>query len=368
MKNTPQSYGPVSKLFHWLLFALLFCAFALGLTMTDMELSPDKLRLYQLHKSFGIAIMGVALLRLLWRLLNPVPEMPAAMARWEKQAAHVTHAVLYILMLLVPLIGWIMSSASGYPVSVFGLFVMPNLVQPDKELAEFLAEVHETLAWGMLALVGLHVAAALKHHFINKDNVLRRMLPFGCLLLLAFPANAADLPAWQIDYAQSKVAFTASYAGTDVNGKFDHFTATIQFDEKNLDQSRISAEIDLSSVNSENVERDMTLLAADWFSVKEFPKAVFTSGKITAIDKESYRAEGELLLRGVKKPLTLDFTFSKFEKGADGAIAARAEGKADLRRLDFGVGQGQWAKTDQIADKVAIRITIAATGAKPQNL
>jgi cytochrome b561 len=177
IKNTQQNYGSVAKTLHWLMFVLIAGLLIVGLIMTDMENSPDKFRIYGLHKSIGIVVLMLAAVRLMWKFINPAPILPTSMRAIEKLAAHAGHWILYGLMFAMPLSGWMMSSAAGFSVSVFGLFTLPDLVSADKELAHDLKELHELLGNGIMVMVVLHAAAALLHHFYHKDNVLIRMLP-----------------------------------------------------------------------------------------------------------------------------------------------------------------------------------------------
>ena len=166
-------------MFHWVIFLLIAGMLCVGFYMTGLANTPDKFKLYGLHKSVGITVLFLALLRLMWKAANAAPALPAGLHKLEKFLAHAGHAALYVLMVLLPLSGWAMSSASGFPVSVYGWFVLPDFVQPDKELKHILAERHEFLAWAMIVMVGLHALAALLHHFYYKNNVLIRMLPFA---------------------------------------------------------------------------------------------------------------------------------------------------------------------------------------------
>lgn len=177
LKNTEQQYGGIAQLFHWAVVGLIITQFVLASKAHDLPLGSAKIATLAQHKSVGMTIFALALLRLLWRLINPVPAMPATTARWQRVAAHVSHGALYALIMITPLFGWMMSSARNFPVSWFGLFTLPNLVQPDKARYEFLHEAHEVLAYTLFCIAVLHVAAALKHHFFDRDNVLRRMLP-----------------------------------------------------------------------------------------------------------------------------------------------------------------------------------------------
>jgi len=162
--NTNTTYGSAAKTFHWLLALLIIGMLTLGLYMEGVPLGPDKFKLYGLHKSTGITVLLLVALRLGWKFANVSPLLPDAMAAWEKFAAKAGHWTLYALMFAMPLSGWGMSSAAGLPVSVFGLFTLPDLVQPDKILKHNLQELHETLAWVLIGLIVLHALAALLHH------------------------------------------------------------------------------------------------------------------------------------------------------------------------------------------------------------
>jgi len=172
-----NGYGRTAQLGHWLTALLLVGSFWLGYTMTDMALSPTRLRYFSYHKWIGVTVFALALLRLAWRLRAPPPALPATMAAWERRAARIAHVLLYLLLLAIPLSGWLMSSAKGYQTVYLGLLPIPDLIGKDKALGEQLEEVHELLATGLLYLVAVHALAALKHHFIDRDAVLAGMLP-----------------------------------------------------------------------------------------------------------------------------------------------------------------------------------------------
>lgn len=176
-RNTSETYGIISKAFHWVIAVLVIALLAVGLIMADMETNPDKIKLIGLHKEFGIVVLALAALRLGWKILDVSPLMPKSVGKLAVIGAKSVHFLLYVLMFAMPVSGWMMSSAAGFPVSVFGLFTMPNLVEPNKELRHDLSELHEIFAWGLISLISLHVLAALFHHFYYKDNVLTRMLP-----------------------------------------------------------------------------------------------------------------------------------------------------------------------------------------------
>jgi len=162
---------------HWLIAILIVAAFALGTVMTDMRISPTKLQYYSYHKWLGVTVLALVAIRLLARLFSTAPAYPDTMGNWQKKVAHATHILLYVLMFAVPLSGYFYTSAAGYPVVYLGMFELPTIIGPDPELKHSLKELHELLTNVILALVSLHVLAALKHQFVDKDGILRRMMP-----------------------------------------------------------------------------------------------------------------------------------------------------------------------------------------------
>lgn len=175
-RNTGSVYGLFARILHWSMGVLIITMLAVGLYMEDLPNSPDKFELYGLHKSIGVLLLALVIIRFTWRQKNPIPALPHEMPNIIKLGAHVTHGMLYTLMLLMPLIGWGMSSAGGHPVSFFGWFTLPPLVAPDKELGSQLAFLHYAGGILLITLILAHVSAAIYHHFIRKDHVLKRML------------------------------------------------------------------------------------------------------------------------------------------------------------------------------------------------
>jgi cytochrome b561 len=172
-----NSYTAIAKLFHWGMALLFVGLITLGFVMTDMSLSPEKLQYYAWHKWAGVTVFMLVWLRLGWRVLNPPPAYPVTMSPMLQRFAYLGHAALYGLMVVIPLSGWLMSSAKGVQTVWFGVLPLPDLLEKDKELGHLLHEVHEALNFVLLFLLAGHVAAALKHHWIDKDDILKRMLP-----------------------------------------------------------------------------------------------------------------------------------------------------------------------------------------------
>jgi cytochrome b561 len=178
LTNSTTRWGHVAQLLHWVIVILILVQVLIGLQAVDLPLGMKKLALLAKHKSFGMTILGLAVLRLAWRATNRTPELPDTLKSWERVLAHVTHWGLYGLLFALPITGWLMSSARGFPVSWFGLVQIPDLVSRNQGLYDAMLQTHHMLVYLLYAVVLLHVAAALKHHFMLKDDVLKRMLPF----------------------------------------------------------------------------------------------------------------------------------------------------------------------------------------------
>ena len=169
------TYTPVAKSLHWLMAVMILGLLALGIYMHDLPLSPQKLELYSWHKWFGVTVFLLVWLRLAWRVTHRPPALPEAMSHRMQWLAHAGHAVLYGLMIIIPLSGWLMSSAKGFQTVWFGVLPIPDLLGKDKALGDLLKELHEALNVLLMLTLAGHVAAALWHHFVLKDDTLRRM-------------------------------------------------------------------------------------------------------------------------------------------------------------------------------------------------
>lgn len=170
-------WGSVSQAFHWISVLLLVAIATIGLTMEDLPNTPDKIRVYALHKSLGLTLLAVVVLRLLWRWTRPVPADVPGLSPWVRRAAAGVHGGLYAMMLAMPLTGWLLNSAEGFPLQWFTLFNLPPLAAESEALADFAEDLHENGFWILVALAAGHVLAALYHHFFLGDGTLHRMLP-----------------------------------------------------------------------------------------------------------------------------------------------------------------------------------------------
>ncbi len=405
--NTKNSFGLVAKSFHWSLAILILWLLSVGFAMVGIPPGLDKLWVYALHKSFGILILILMIGRVLWRGISPRPDPLPTHKKWEDVLAKIVHFGLYVCIFLMPLSGWLMSSAGGFPAEFFGLFALPEVLPKNENFFEFFRDVHGVAAWSIIALLALHFAGAFKHHFIDRDETLQRMtskkvgLWWGLLfvavagLLWTSPVAIAlfgddgkgksevariaddssgkegrneelkealndldDSDGWAIDVPGSIIAFEATQYGEKFQGKFTNFGGKIIFDPANLDDAYADIWIDIASIDTGSGDRDGQARGAEWFDTEKFPRAMFVADSFTAVAANSYIAHGALTIRG--QAVVVDLPFSLQIRESPGGQAALMEAKVSLNRLDFGVGQGQWTATDAIGDGVKITITVVA--------
>lgn len=410
-----QRYTAVAIALHWIIAFSIMGLIAVGWLMEEMDPGPDYFAIVQLHKSFGITILLLSVARIIWRLMNPPPPEPP-MPGWQKLAASAVHVLFYVLIIAMPLSGWIMASASSdAPTRYFGLvdIRLPGIPALDPATREGLEEgfeqVHSNLAWVIIGLLVLHVAGALKHQFVDKDGLLARMAPgifgrtagppdngqghiwaFGAAALIfaaiagfsLFSARpnealaatvteeeqqpASTAPAWTVDYGKSSLRFRASYQGDGFEGTFPDWTAQIQLDTAaapNPDtpvDGYIRVAIPMAKVSTGEPYFDESVTQGDWFDVSKHPEAVFeVTGGVYKLSDTQYEATGVLKLKGVDHPVRLPFTLT-----LDGNTAT-ARGEVTLQRLTLNVGAGTPAEAkgdaEWVANDVAIVIDVTAT-------
>ncbi len=179
IENTDGRYGAVAVVLHWLMAILVIVLAGLGLYMAglpDVGFDTKKIKLILYHKEFGLLALTLVVVRLGWRLANKIPQLVAHLPDWQKIGARFVHLSFYALMFALPITGWLMSSAAGIPVSFFGLFALPDFVPHDDYMFQRLIEIHKWLAYGLILFIFVHVGAALRHHFMFRDDTLSRML------------------------------------------------------------------------------------------------------------------------------------------------------------------------------------------------
>lgn len=411
----PSRYSLVAIVLHWLIAAAIVFQLILGWRGHGLRTTLEGFGLIQLHKSIGITILALSLMRLAWRLTHRPPPEPETLAPWERRLAVATHWGFYVIMIGLPLSGWVVVSTSKItiPTLLYGTVPWPHvlglaeLAAPAKAAWNLVAYgVHKSLAWTAWGLLGLHVAGALKHQLFSRDEpVLARMAPgaragrwleprliaiavaAGAIVTAGFvvsppvattrpaasvaapvvapaaapvaaaPAAAASPPGepgrWAVA-AGSTLGFATAFSGTAIEGRFQRWSADIVFDPEALDRSRVRVEIEVASADTGDSQRDEVLPSGDWLDAAAHPKAVFSARRFRKTGADRYVAQGELTLRGATKPLSLPFTLK-----IDGDTA-RLTGVTSLDRTAFGVGQGEWTSTDQIPARVAISVDLTA--------
>jgi cytochrome b561 len=181
LKNTDTRWGPVSQLLHWLIVLLIIGQGTVGLVMHEMHNSPTKIQVYALHKSFGLTLLALVVLRLSWRWYAGTPKPVPGTPGWQEKIATLTHWGLYALLFAIPISGWVLNSAAGFPLQWFGLFNLPAITGRDHNLHEAAEDLHELLFWVLVGLAVAHASAAVYHHMFQRDDTLARMLPRGWL-------------------------------------------------------------------------------------------------------------------------------------------------------------------------------------------
>ena len=357
IRNTRERWGSLSQLLHWLIVVLIALQAALGLTGILLPLGMQKLAVLARHKSIGITILGLAALRLLWRWLNPTPPLPGNLRRHERFLAHFTHVALYVLLFAMPLSGWIMSSARGFPVSWFNRVQLPDLVPKSEALYGAMVTIHASLAIALALIVALHIAGALKHHFVLKDDILRRMLPFGRMIvavlaatMLAAPAARGASAVYRLLAKQSSLTYAFSQAGAENEGRFKSFA--VSFDPA---AGRLEVLVDMRSFDTGDQQRNGILGGKDFFDVAQYPQSRFTASRIVKT-AAGYQATGALTLRGTTRNITIPLTWRTAT--VQGHVVGYLSGQTTLRRLDFGVGQGQWQSTEWVGNAVTVRYSL----------
>ena len=176
LKNSEHNYGWLAVVLHWLVAVVVAGLFALGFWMVDLSYYDEWYRKGpDLHRSIGLILFAVVVFRLLWRFINTSPRPLASHKRWEVVSAHVAHSLLYVLMFVAMVSGYLITTADGSSISVFGLFDVPSLTGRVKGMEDTAGAVHYWSTWALVGLAGLHALGALKHHFIDRDETLRRM-------------------------------------------------------------------------------------------------------------------------------------------------------------------------------------------------
>ncbi len=409
MVRRDDRYSTGAIALHWLIALAIIFQIILGWRMDTPVKSATTYMVFQLHKSVGISILLLSLLRLAWRLIHPAPPPAESLHRWERSLSGIVHVLFYAIMIGLPITGWIMVSASktNIPTLLYGVVPwphlpgLPELAAGPKHLWHAAGEFsHGALVKLTYVLLALHIGGAIKHQVIDRDTTLSRMVPgvrrgaiFDLKILalgLAFavsigagygvfsghkpattpvlsppvgagaistvPGQSLQPSSNSIDWAVDKgssLAFSSSWSGQPVNGQFAAWTADIRFDPNALDRSSITVTVDPASISTGDPQKDATLPTDDWFDTSKFPKAVYTANHFQK-QGDVFIADGILTLKGAAKPVQLRFTLR-----IDGDKAL-VHGQAVVDRTAFGVGQGDYAATDQIPAGVTLNFNFSA--------
>ena len=351
-----SKYPLLSRVLHWLMAAAIIFMLGAGLYMTRQTYSPFIISLYGVHKSVGFLILVALALRLSWRWKSALPpEAPAP--KWQQKAARCTHYALYALMFMMPLSGWAMSSALGFPVNVFGWFMLPDIAPANNALGHLLKEIHEYSAYALIALSALHVLAALYHQFKLKDGLLRRMWVW--ILMFAISANPALAADWQLDRENSYIRFTATMNGASSRGSFEAFSADFSFDEKTLintpeaAQPDITLTVDLTAIDTTYPAVASELQKEAWFHTEKYSEGVYKVTAIKNAENTDFILQGELTLKGKTVEVPAPVNASQ-EQGR-----VILTGETIVSRLAFGIGSGPWAGTGTIEDDIEVNYRFA---------
>lgn len=396
LSNTSQHFGAVAKSFHWTTALLIFTLIPLGIFANDLpydtsETLARKAWYFSLHKTLGVTLFFVALLRILWALAQPRPAPLHPDRRAETLAAHTVHWLLYGSLLLVPLSGWVHHAATaGFAPIWWPLGQDLPLVPKSESLAATAAGLHIVFERVLVVAIALHVAGALKHHFIDRDVTLKRMLPgrpevaalsapkthaiapFGTAVVVWLAAlgtgsalgiyakhdsgvQAAALDAVQSDWVvqDGTLGITVTQLGSEVAGSFADWTAAIRFDETVDSGPAGSVEVVISIGSLSLGSVTTQALGPDFFNAEGFPTATYTADIIRG--PEGYEAQGTLTIKDQSMPVTLPFDLTLTEG------VARMQGSTTLDRRSFAIGNGQ---TDEATLGFSVGVTVSLTAAE----
>jgi len=355
--QAPRYHGIAIGL-HWLIALLIIGMLAVGKYMTSLEPeNPLRFALTQWHKSFGITLLFLVIWRVLWRFTHKPPSLENALKPWEIKVAETTHWLLYLLMIAIPITGWIMVSASplNLPTLLFKTIPWPHLppfdTMPDKKsIADLFLRIHDITASIMIVLLLGHIGAALRHHLLIRDNILSRMSPlneqrklvpgFGrfiailTLLAIGLTALATSLQkSPTLSAGASDIGFTFTMFDSENSGIFTESVVELSYDKQDPGSTTLSATVQTQSLSSGDSQIDSTLPEADWFNVAAHPEATFKSTDVVVENESTLQMTGQLEIKGISREVNFPLTISE-ESGTQSA-----SGGFTINRLDFDIGK-----------------------------
>lgn len=402
--NTRETYGLTAQLLHWLTALLILAMFPLGLYMHELPANTGdeatyKAWFYSLHKTIGVCVFAVALVRVTWAFVSPHPRPLNSDRKFETLAAQSVHWILYGAIIFMPLTGWLHHAATEGFAPIWWPFSQDLAFVPkDPQLAILFGTAHYFTAILLGLSIVLHIGGALKHVVVDHDETLHRMIPgryrakskelpapffkrlpllvaglsFAALIFVTSASylwnesslgqrNLATTSAsvetgWLVDYEKSRISLQVIQSGKRVGGSFGRWTAAIEFDPDNLADASARVEIDIASLTLGNVSEQA--LSPEFLNVGQFPLAQFESGNFVETGDNSYEAHGQLTIIGKSLPIVLPFQL-KVENEQ-----AFVEGVAKLKRLDYGIGAKGFSGDAMVGFEVIVEITLEARKAK----
>lgn len=390
-----------AKFFHWLVVVLLVVAATLGFLADEQDLSPAKLKLFVTHKSFGLSVLLVMFLRVVWRVCSSNPKPVEGLSLMQQKLAGLGHGAIYAVAILLPLSGWLLTSAANFPFRWFDLFEVPLIWPADSSMKDIASDAHEFLFIALAALVLGHIAMAIRHN-MQGLIVLPRMLPkrwgtgkflsllgatIGVVIVLSWSraqsisnsivtivegydtvaAPSANVvvsqadpvsslltkpPSWVMRPASSELGFVGSYVGADFTGKFERFTPRIIFYAGRLAGASFDVSIDVTSAIIGAPDMDSLLGESQWLDFASFPTAQFIAQRFSRTTT-GFVAHGLLRLKGIEQAVDLLFSWNE---QADGTV--RLLGEAVVPRVLFGVGDGAWADDPSVGFDVRVVVDV----------
>ncbi len=409
-KTVPNSYSLATRTLHWVSAIVVIALAVAGLVMVELPSATPgqvaaKFEFYSWHKTVGVLLLFLGAFRLVRTVSSPRPRPLATHSVIEVTIARAVQTCFVVALVILPVTGLLkhLTSMGGAPIWFWPIDGWLNLGNHES-VSKFAGLLHRYFAYGLIAALFLHVSGALKHHFIDRDTTLLRMISGvnaheppktvipdkavrrGVWLGLALSSIAiavavgqilsnspakpgvvsqvqngrttegrADaVPHWITDYSESRLTLEIQQQGQPLSARFERFSAEIKLDPSRPSTGIIRVEVDLSSFNSGSPDRDKSAQDKDWFAVGKHATARYESSDVSRLSEDRYRAAGRLTLKGIERPLTLEFALH-----VDGKTAI-ADGEAIINRSEFQVGIGDWASDTMIGHKVAVRFHVQA--------
>ena len=373
MRNHTQHYNGIAICLHWVVAILILVMLAVGTYMVELDESdPIRYSLTQWHKSFGVIALLLITLRIVWRLTHSPPALPDHLRPWEKRVAAVAHVLLYLLILAIPISGWIFVSSSplDLPTVLFNRIPWPHLPPFDKlpekdHISQLFGEIHALAGYALMLLLVAHIGAALRHRFVLHDGVMERMTPktddgrwfvgvrstFGAILavicgLILYGYSASESPP--LAAGDSRVRFEFVVMGELQEGVFSESTVEMLIDPDNPGANRLFATVNTTMVNTGNSQIDSTLVGEDWLDSGNYPNAIFESNVLVPRGENNYAVSGTIRIKEIAREVSFPINL---ETRNDELIAS---GSFTVDRLDFNLGRDSQPDDDTAGYRVTI--------------